>query len=555
MLTWSGHVIGKASGNGTGNPRRRHSRRRPRRGLRLRTPLRPQLIVPLAVPMALGLALGVVMAESGGPPTTRITAAAANTDCELIVPPNPLTATGLATPYELSGPGGQDPAASGCTQANPNLQAFVQATILDPATGRLWVYEPLVITAGTTPAVAPVKPRLPRNAVVNLMVGFNGNNLQLTAAQRLTLLRAKCVDGLPGSLFGQVSYCNSVSFYAAADQAIAAGKLRIPASGQSPQTGQPCPTTRSFQLVDQDPSDNVTTKYLLTAGGQTAQDSTANAALLPAATPVSNGSDNALLDNFILPALGCTPFTAPDLSDAGRPGTSQTLDELSAAANQHAPIALVPENDPMTMVNGSLSPPKTNLYRLGVGQPLLIGGLNQPFGDVRAGGQQADTPANFCANMLNIATPFISANQSRFSASPSPVPATGNNLFTFMAARLSASFTNLGCAAFGLHNTVSLTQNGQGVAVAAAFGLVPQTPGTRAPDAQPAQVTPGAQVTQGAQATADAQATPGAQATPTPSSPSPSPRPRTQRTQWAPWTPWNQWNQWGNPWGDSGYGN
>ena len=127
------------------------------------------------------------------------------------------------------------------------------------------------------------------------------------------------MDGLPGSLFGQVSYCNSVSFYAAADQAIAAGKLRIPASGRSPQTGQPCPTTRSFQLVDQDPSDNVTTKYLLTASGQTAQDSTANAALLPAATPVNNGSDNALLDNFVLPALGCTPFTAPDLSDAAGP--------------------------------------------------------------------------------------------------------------------------------------------------------------------------------------------------------------------------------------------
>ena len=161
MLTWSGNVIGKASGNGTGNPHRRHSRRRSRP----RTPLRTQLIVPLAVPMALGLALGVVMAESGGPPATRITAAAANTDCELVVPPNPLTATGLATPYQLTGPGGQDPAASGCTQANPNLQAFVQATILDPATGRLWVYEPLVITAGTNPAVAPAQPRLPSDEI------------------------------------------------------------------------------------------------------------------------------------------------------------------------------------------------------------------------------------------------------------------------------------------------------------------------------------------------------------------------------------------------------
>jgi hypothetical protein len=36
------------------------------------------------------------------------------------------------------------PAASGCNMANAgNLGAFVQATILDPATGALSVYEPL----------------------------------------------------------------------------------------------------------------------------------------------------------------------------------------------------------------------------------------------------------------------------------------------------------------------------------------------------------------------------------------------------------------------------
>jgi hypothetical protein len=543
MLSWSGITSGN---DGRGGPRPRRKRRPSSRPSN-----RPsaRLIVPLAVPMALGLALGAVMAVSGrtahiavspagatastgapagttasaGAPAgaTASAQAAAGLDCELIVPPNPLTATGLATPYQLTGPGGQDPAASGCTQANPDLQAFVQATILNPATGRLWVYEPLVVTAGSVPAVAPVRPKLPRNAVVNLMAGFNGSNLELTAAQPGTLARAKCVDGLDGSLFGQVSYCNSVAFYAAAGRDLEAGKLRIPAAGRSPLTGQACPTTRSFQLVDQDPSDNVTTKYLLTPGGQTAQDSAANAARLQQAATISNGSDNVLLDSFVLPALGCAAFTAPDLSDAGRPGTSQTLDELSAAASQQAPIALVPENDPMTTVNGSFSRPKTNLYRLGVGQPLVVGGLQQPFGDSRAGGQQADTPANFCASMLNIQTAFISANQARFSASPSPVPATGNNLFTFLAARLSASFANLGCAAFGLHNTVSLTQDAQGAAVAAAFSLIPQAP---APPGEAA--TPGATATPGGTAT--------------PSFPVPLPSPRT------PWTPWT-------PWGNAGY--
>ena len=498
MQTWSGKA-------------RRRPRRRPAARNRPAARSGRQLILPLAVPMALGLALGIVVAESGGtttklavapaaasaaPAGTSATASAtpaatqnasANADCELIVPARPLTAAGLATPYQLTGPGGQDPAASGCTQANPDLQAFVQATILDPATGRLWVYEPLVITAGTRPAVTPVRPRLPKGAVVNLMFGFNGGNLRLAAAEPGaqpgaplgTLAAAKCVNGLDGSLFGQVAYCNSVPFYAAARRAITAGRLRIPQAGRSPQTGQACPTTRSFQLVDQDPSDNVTTRYLLTATGQTAQDSTANAALLSSAQPIDNGSDNTLLDSFILPALGCRVFTAPDLSDAGRPGTSQTLDELSAAASQQAPIALVPENDPMTTVGGAVSRPKTNLYRLGVGQPLVTGTSDQPFGDVHAGGQQADTPANFCANMINLQAAFIVANTDRFSNNPSPVPATGNNLFTFMAARLSASFTNLGCQDFGLHNPVSVSLNANGVAVAAAFSLVP-------PDPQPA---------------------------------------------------------------------
>jgi hypothetical protein len=464
--------------------------------------------------MALGLALGITMAVSGRPaatisesalgagaspstspsasptatdtpaatdtPTTTDTPAAtatagapaANTDCELIVPANPLSAGGLATPYQLTGPGGQDPAASGCQQSNPNLQAFVQATILDPLTGRLSVYEPLVVTQGSAPAAAPVVPRLPRHAVVNLMMGFNGNNLQLAGARPGTLARAHCVNGLGDSLFGQVAYCNGAAFYGIAKAEIGLRRLRVPASGVSPQTGQPCPTTRSFLLVDQDPSDNVTTRYLLTADGRTAQANAANAAALAGATPISDGSDNALLDNFLLPALGCTPFTAPDLSDGGRPGTSQTLDELSALVNQRAPAALVPENDPMTMVNGQVSAWKTDLYRIGVGQPFVSGGFfRYPS---RSGGQRASTPANYCANMLNLQTAFLARNQALLAAGPSPVPDTGNNLFTFLAARLSASFANLNCGRFGLRNTVNLTTDGNGVATAATFDLAQQ---------------------------------------------------------------------------------
>ncbi|HLI37168.1 MAG TPA: hypothetical protein VKV80_07480, partial [Streptosporangiaceae bacterium] len=102
-------------------------------------------------------------AAPAGPSSSGSPAQAPNMNCRLIVPANPLTARGLATPYKLEGPPGMpSPQRSGCTMANAaNLGAFVQATILDPATGELRTYEPLVITRGTRPAIPPVVPDIP----------------------------------------------------------------------------------------------------------------------------------------------------------------------------------------------------------------------------------------------------------------------------------------------------------------------------------------------------------------------------------------------------------
>ena len=117
--------------------------------------------------------------------STATTTAAANVNCDIIVPANPLSARGLATPYQLTGTDGQTPAQSGCEMSNAvNLGAFVQATILNPATGKLFVYDPLVITQGTTPAVAPVVPTLPRGAIVTIDFGFNGTDLFQVGATR-----------------------------------------------------------------------------------------------------------------------------------------------------------------------------------------------------------------------------------------------------------------------------------------------------------------------------------------------------------------------------------
>ena len=472
-----------------------------------------RIAVPLAIPMALALTLGAVLALTGGPSSTTIqqsanagatatpstsastpgtstspaasavasgaaaspaataaapaaaATAAANVSCDIIVPANPLTAQGLATPFQLTGPDGMTPAASGCTMANfANLGAFVQATILDPATGALSVYEPLVITQGTQPAAPPVVPTLPAGAVVTIDFGFNGTNLTQVGANSQALREGRCVNGLNGSIFGQVSFCNGTRFFQAAAQAEAQGKLTVPATGTSAKTGQPCLTTRSFQMIDQDQSDNVTTTYLLTGNGQTAQFNAANAAALGGAQKINNGSDNILLDGFIDPTIGCTPFQAPDLSmAAGTMGSSQALDELSAARNQAAPIALVPENDEMVLADNAFSATKTNLYRSNVGQAPISNANNQ-----------ADSPANYCQNMVDLQTPFLSNNQKPLNAGPTPVPGTGNNLLTFMANRLSMSFTNLNCQNFGLKNPVTVTLDGNGAATAATFNTAQQ---------------------------------------------------------------------------------
>jgi hypothetical protein len=425
--------------------------------------------------MALGLTVGIVVGTSGhGAPKLRSAAASGSTGvsstaiedtCDIIVPAHPLTAKGLATPYQLTGPAGGSSAATGCQMINSiNLGAFVQATILDTQTGALYVYNPLVITAGTKAAVKPVVPKLPKHALVTIDFGFNGTFLLQQGATPGALSEGDCIDGMPGSPFGQVSFCNGTNFFNTAFRLERAGRLHVPSAGMARSmvatagslgTGRECPTTRNFDMIDQDPSDNVTTKYLLDpATGQTAQDSTANTARMKGAQVLVNGSDNALIDDFLDPALGCTPFMAPDLGNKGTMATSQALDELLAARNQPANAALIPENDEMVLDNGGQwDVAKTDLYRSEIGQAPV---------DSRT--DASSSPQMFCQNMVNIQTPFVAANEKVFATWPSPVPTVGDTLYTFLASRLASSFDNLNCANFGLHQTVTVATNGAGAA-------------------------------------------------------------------------------------------
>jgi hypothetical protein len=376
--------------------------------------------------------------------------AAASMNCTLIVPRHPLSAKGLATPWQLG---------DGCSMANAATEgAFVEATILAP-NGQLQVYNPLVITAGSAPAVAPVRPTIAPGSVVIIDVGFNGTNLVL---QGRGARQGNCVDALGQSLIGQVSACNAVNFYRRANAEIANGTLTVPALGTSAD-GQPCLDVRNFAVVDQDQSDNVISSYLLNANGQTAQNTAANAAAIAGSQALNNGSDDKLLAGFLDPANGCTAFSAPDSTAAGGTSGSQALNELSARANQHGVIAVVPPNDEMTLVGNQFSIAKTNVYRSLVDQPLLGGNTNA-----------ATVAADYCQNLVNMAPARNQLDMTRELNFASPVAAVGNNLATFMGNRLSQSFTILGCANFGLTNPAAVTLDGNQVATAVTYNTAQQ---------------------------------------------------------------------------------
>ncbi len=377
--------------------------------------------------------------------------------CALIVPQHPLTARGLATPYQLTG---SDVGGSPCHETDSGTAAFVQAAVLDPATGQISIYNPLVIDQGTQPAVAPVVPNLPANAVVGIWFGSNGTMLRLRGATFTTLAEGQCVDGLGSSAFGQVSYCHAPAFFAAANRQIQLKKLTPPALGTG-NDGKVCPTVRDFSVVDQDQSDNVTSTYRITQDGKLAQDTAATANQFPDSSVLANGSDNRLVAIAMDTALGCTPWKAPDLADPGQMVTAQPLDELQAAMYQAAPVALVPSGDPMTLVNGRPNLLKQNLYRIGVDQPW-----------VRSTAEATAQNRAYCQNLMTVAPQRIQLDQTWTESAASLDSGVANSLYTFLAARLSVTIGSdeLNCTGL-LHQSspIQLVQNSDGVVVDVTF--------------------------------------------------------------------------------------
>jgi hypothetical protein len=362
-------------------------------------------------------------------------------------------------------------------------QAFSEASIYDPATNIVSVYHPLVIDAGTTPAAAPVVPVIPAGATVGLWFGFNGGVLKLVDSNGLdtnnspSLKGSNCINGLAGvqnDVFGQVSWCNAQQFFAAVN----AGGPTIPPLGVD-TNGNPCPTSRSYELVDACPSDNVPTQYLLLPNGQTAQDTAANRAANPTATIINNASDEALLTNILDPLIGCTPFKGPSLDDPGVTVPALALSEMQANALQAAPIGFVPINDPdcLLTASGTVSTQKTDQYRLGVNQPVV------------AAGNDSGALDPYCSNMLTIAPPFLKGFETLFTGQTTPAACVGNNLFTFLAQRFLTSLTQLTCPVAQEVIPISCAQDGNGVATSCTINLTKTALGTGAAIAATATAT------------------------------------------------------------------
>ncbi len=362
-----------------------------------------------------------------------------NPKCVMTVPAAPLTAQGLATPYIYKN----------CDMAD--IPSFVQASILDLDTATISVYSPLVINDKTKPLIDPVIPELPNNHVVGIWFGSNGDMLQLEDRQN-SLQDGNCVNGLKNSVFGQFAYCNAVEFFTAYQRI--ADRVIIDPIGTAID-GLPCPTTWDYMVVDADPSDNLQTTYLL-VGKRTAQDTAANRAALKNATILTNPSDERLLSNFINPIMRCKSMVGVNLADPAKKVASLAINEIQAL-QQKEPLALIPANNPMVLVNGKPNLEKLNLYRVGVHQN-PVNNLAEASG------------AAYCVNMVTAGATRIQNNKDVLSLGASPDIAAANNLFTFLAVRFVASLEALNCIKFGVVNPVNLVMDGD-IAIDANFNI------------------------------------------------------------------------------------
>ena len=380
--------------------------------------------------------------------------------CTLEVPDDPLN-TGLFKPWFL---GTDTDSPDNCTQINVGTSVFVESTILDINTGKLFVYNPLVIDKGDVPAASPLVGNLPVSYVAIINIGSNGESVRLVTNPisnfytysnfKDSLEHGNCVNGFQNSIFGQVVYCNAINFFAKVNELIASNLIKVPPILNS-TLGDTCPTTRSFAIVDQDQSDNINTQYIITTDMKIAQDYPINNQNLNVSMRITNPSDNRLITDFVNKAIGCDSFTGCDLVDNAIKRNSLALNEIHA--NQLDPndikTALTPSIDPMCLIDGNESLEKTNVYRNGVNQPLLLALNNQ-------------SNINYCNQLEKVSIDFYILHKMELENFVPPDRNVATNLLNFLINRYINTWNILNCLNLtGRNSLLQVILNDNGVVI------------------------------------------------------------------------------------------
>ncbi|MGH7868973.1 MAG: hypothetical protein ACREP9_15385, partial [Candidatus Dormibacteraceae bacterium] len=226
--------------------------------------------------------------------------------------------------------------------------------------------------------------------------------------------------------FPKAVFCNADGFYKAANQAVAAGKLKIPSPGQA-KDGKSCSTIRDYSVVGRNDSASTTVTYLVTQDGKTASNTPQNKAMLPAVSTQSDSGADGLLVGRLDAAMGCHPWTVQDLADPTMSESAAALDQLQAAAYPPAMVALVPGGDP-----GGLDLAHLNVERAALDQP-AVDSLDKA------------SPEAYCHGLLEAGLPGVAGGQPLLSPAASPAPSQADNLFNYMAMRWQNSYAGLGC--------------------------------------------------------------------------------------------------------------
>lgn len=345
--------------------------------------------------------------------------------CKVTIPDDPLTEVGLSTPFYLNG----------CIM-NQDEAVFAQAVIYDNVKQEFFEYTPLIVTASSQNVIPPIAPKFPDNSTVALWFGSNDFPVQLV--NEIGISNGNCVDNVDGSLFGQFAHCNAIEFFQNTET------FRKFPVNQIAADGGDCPTSRSWIVVDADPSDNLPTSYLALADGTVLSDTPENRKTFNGLfTILFNPSDEGLMNFFIQPALQCPVWKVQSLQSPTLKRSTLPTNELFAHFYEKQP-ALIPVGSPFSLLNGKPSLAKLNALRAGVGQPTLA------FLD------DAST-RTFCDGMIKHGLARLKINKQRFSLVISPAPDIANDLFLFLSARLSNSFEALNCKKLlGTPNPVKL---------------------------------------------------------------------------------------------------